>query len=114
MNEVNLYSFLSVFAFQMIGSTAHWLKLKKTKRIRGNIIGYYFGDQQGKSTATLFLLLGSAWFSCTSGIGDLLNPSLLWAYLSNGSLHITSVNSVLAAITTGYAFDSISNKTGEK
>jgi len=111
MNEVNLYSFLSVFAFQMIGSLAHFKKMKNTKRIRGNIIGYYFGDQQGKSTATFILLIGSAWFSCTSGIGDLLNPSLLWSYLENGSLHITSVNGVLAAITTGYAFDSLSNKS---
>ena len=111
MNEVNLWSFLSVFSFQMLGATAHWLKLKRTKRIRGNLLSYYFADQQGKSTATLILLLGSAWFSCTSGIGDLLNPQLLWSYLANGSLHITSVNSVLAAITTGYAFDSISNKS---
>jgi len=111
MTEINLYSFLSVFAFQMLGATAHWLKMKRTKRVRGNIVGYYFGDQQGKSTATFILLIGSAWFSCTSGIGDLLNPSLLWSYLENGSLHITSVNSVLAAITAGYAFDSISNKS---
>jgi hypothetical protein len=111
MNEVNLYSFLSVFAFQMLGATAHWLKMKRTKRIRGNIFGYYFGDQKGKSTATFIMLVGSAWFSCTSGIGDLLNPSLLWSYLEKGSLHITSVNAVLAAITTGYAFDSMSNKS---
>jgi hypothetical protein len=111
MNEVNLYSFLSVFAFQMLGATAHWLKMKRTKRIRGNIFGYYFGDQQSKSTATFILLVGSAWFSCTSGIGDLLSPSLLWSYLENGSLHITSINGILAALATGYAFDSMSNKS---
>ena len=111
MNDKNLNSFLSVFAFQMIGATAHWLKMKRTKRTRGNIFGYYFGDQQGKSTATFIMLIGSAWFSCTSGFGDLLNPTLMWSYLEKGSLHITSINAILAAITTGYAFDSVSNKS---
>lgn len=114
MNEVNLWSFLSVFGFQLLGSLAHWVKMKRTKRVRGNVLDYYFSDQQGKSAAIFFLLIGSAWFSCTTGTGDLLNPSLLWSYLQNASLHITSVNGVLAAILTGYAFDSITNKSSEK
>ena len=111
MNEVNLWSFLSVFSFQLLGATAHWLKMKRTKRVRGNIIGYYFGDQQGKSVATFFLITGSAWFACTSGSGDLLNPKLMLSYLENGSLHITSVNAVLAALAVGYTFDSITGKS---
>ena len=114
MSEINLYSFLSVFAFQLLGATAHWLKMKRSKRVRGPVIDYYFGDQQGKSAAVFFLLIGSAWFSCSTGTGDLLNPQLLWSYLEQATLHVSSINAVLAAITMGYAFDSMTNKAGEK
>lgn len=110
MTEINLWSFLSVFLFQMLGALAHFRKLKTTKRVRGTYFDYLFSDDMNKSAATIIMLAGSAWFSCTSGNGDLLNPELLWNLMQNGILHVPSVNMLLAALTAGYAFDSISNK----
>lgn len=110
MTEINLWSFMAVFSCQMLGAGAHWLKLKRTKRSRVNFFKYMFMDAPGKSAATIFMLLGSAWFACTAGTGDLINPELLWAMLNKGILHVPSINTVLAAITTGYAFDSMSDK----
>lgn len=110
MTEINLYSFLAVFFCQVIGALAHWWKLKRTKRTRGNYFSYLFAEAPGKSTITIFLLLGSAWFACSTGSGDLLNPELLWTMLGKGILHAPSINAVLAAMTAGYAFDSIADK----
>jgi hypothetical protein len=110
MTEINMWSFFSVFFFQMLGALAHFRKLKNTKRVRGSYFDYLFSDSPDKSAATVLLLAGSAWFSCTSGNGDLLNPELLWNLIKSGILHVPSVNMLLTALMAGYTFDSISNK----
>lgn len=110
MTEINLLSFLAVFAIQLVGASAHWLKMKRTKRVRGTWLAYLFLDDRDKSAATFIMLIGTSWFAASSGTGDLLNPELLWSYLQNGSLHITSVNAIFGALTVGYTFDSITNR----
>lgn len=110
MNEINLYSFIAVLVFQFIGAWAHFRKLRQTKRARGNYWNYLVYDSPNKSAATGVLMIGSAWFSCTSGTGDLVNPELLWTFLQKGILHVPSINAVMTSIIAGYAFDSVSNK----
>lgn len=114
MIELSLYSFLSVVWFQMIGAWAHFKKMKQNKRVRGTYFDYLVSDSPNKSAATGILMLGSAWFSITAGNGDLLNPILLWEFLTKGILHVPSINAVLTAIMTGYTFDSVMNKGDAK
>lgn len=113
MTEINLWSFLSVFFFQVIGALAHYRKLKQTKRRRGGYFDYLFADKPGRSTAVFLALLASSWLACTSGKADLLNPEMLWELLAAGKLHIASIDAVVSAILFGYAFDSIADK-GDK
>lgn len=110
MSEINLYSFLVVILLQYAGAWSHFRKMKQTRRVRGNYWGYLFYDSPNKSAATGVMMIGSAWFSCTAGSGDLVNPELLWTFLQKGILHVPSINAILTAIIAGYAFDSFSNK----
>lgn len=110
MKEISLYSFLAVVVFQYIGAYAHFRKLKYSKRVRGSYFNYLFADSRNKSAATGVLMLGSAWFSCTAGTADLINPQLVWAFLEAGVLHVPSISAALTAIAFGFAFDSGANK----
>ena len=113
MNEVNVYSFLAVLFFQCVGVYVHWRKMKRGKRATGKFIDYMLADYPGRSVATFVVLLGSAWISASSGTADNINPEVLWALLVNAKLHGASINGIIAALTAGYAIDSIANK-GEK
>ena len=110
MQEINLMSFVAVLVLQAIGAAAHWYKMKRAKRVNGTFYDYLVADYPGKSAATGFVLLGAAWLSATSGMADNINPSLVIAMLSSGILHVPTVNGLIAAVTAGYAFDSLLNK----
>ena len=112
MTEINLWSFLSVVTLQLVGAYVHWRKMRKTKRVTGNFYDYIIADSPGHSVATGLAILSAAWLSTSSGAGDLINPELMVAMLSKGILHVPSINGVIAALTAGYALDSVLNKSG--
>ena len=111
MSEINKWSFLSVLIFQIIGVYAHWRKLIKTDRAAGTFFDYLFADHPGNSAATGIAIIGAAWLSTSSGASDLINPELVYTMLSKGILHVPSINGVIAALTAGYALDSMLNKS---
>lgn len=113
MTEVNLWSLLSVFLFQLVGALAHFRKMKKTKRVRGGYLDYVFADTPSRSAALFILLLGSSWIACTSGKADNLNPELLWALITHAKLHVPSIDALVSAVIYGFAFNSMVDK-GEK
>jgi len=110
MTEINLYSFLTVALLQFFGAYIHWRKMKKTARVKGNFFDYMIADKKGASVVTGVAILSAAWLSTSSGAGDLINPELVVTMLSNGILHIPSVNGIVAAVTAGYALDSALNQ----
>jgi len=114
MTEINLWSFISVLFFQMIGVYTHWRKMRKTDRAAGKFFDYLFADRPGNSAVTGVAIIGAAWLSTSSGAGDLINPELVYTMLSKGILHVPSVNGIVAAVTAGYAFDSMINKSEPK
>lgn len=110
MIEINIYSFLAVLFFQCVGAFSHWFKMKKTSRAQGTFIDYMIADYPGRSVATGAVFVVAAWMSAISGAADNINPELMWALLSKGILHAPSINGIIAAITAGYALDSMANK----
>ena len=114
MSQINLWSFLSVLVFQMFGVYTHWRKMMKTDRAAGKFFDYLFADRPGNSAATGVAIVGAAWLSTSSGAGDLINPELMYTMLSKGILHVPSINGIVAAITAGYAFDSMINRSNPK
>jgi hypothetical protein len=113
MSEINIWSFLSVVLFQLVGAYFHWRKMHKAKRVTGTFWDYLVADSPGHSVATGLAILSAAWLSTSSGAGDLINPELVVTMLANGILHVPSVNGIVAAIAAGYMFDSMINK-GER
>ena len=112
MQEINLLSFLAVLSFQIAGAFFHWLKMKRVDRVMGTFVDYLIADAPGRSVATGAALFAAAWVSATSGAADNINPEVLWGLLASMKLHVASINGILAAITSGYFFDSVLNSDG--
>lgn len=110
MQEINIFSFLAVLSLQSVGVFAHWYKMKRNKRAMGTFYDYMISDYPGRSAATVFVLIGAAWLSVTSGAADLINPELVFTMLSKGILHVASVNGMVSAAVAGYTLDSVVNK----
>lgn len=110
MNSINLYSFLAALVCQYVGVLWHWWNMRRNSRVHVGFFNYVlYGTKSGQG-AKLFAIFGTTWFACTSGAADLINPELLWDMLkTQNSIHISSVNAILFAITTGYTADSAGN-----
>lgn len=112
---INIYSLLVVFALQCLGAYEHWRLMKKEGRVNGGFIrDYLFSDYPGKTAATIALIALSSWLAALGGAADYLNPQLLYALLSSGTIDPVLGAAITGGATTafmaGYGFDSRFNK----
>lgn len=116
MEDLNLWSFVTVFVLQCIGAYLHWRFMVKQGRVNGTFFkDYLFADYPGRSVATIGLLLGASWAMAAAGAADNLNPELIWTMLLQGKINVAGVSAAIGAVGTGYAFDSRINKgSGDK
>ncbi|MFA6064057.1 MAG: hypothetical protein WC736_15820 [Gallionella sp.] len=89
--------------------------MKREGRVAGSFFrDYLFADYPGRSALTVFLIAASSWLAALGGAADYLNPELLWALVSNGTIDAKLGAAITGAVTTtflaGYGFDSRFNK----
>ena len=113
MNEINLYSFLAVLAVSYLGAYAHWRKMKRQGRVRGSFWDYLVADSPVHSMGTGAAILGATWLNVTSGLGDNLNPELVWSLLASGKLHVPTIAALATSFLSGYGLDSQFNRRAE-
>jgi len=110
MNDVNIYSMLMVFILQALGAAEHFRFMRANGRYGGNFFSYLFSAYPGKSAATYLVLIASAWASCQAGIGDNVNPELMFNLLKTGHMPMSTFTAIGVSLVTGYGFDSRLNK----
>lgn len=110
MQDINILSFVMVFALQCVGAFEHWRFMRAQGRVSGKFYSYMVSAYPGKSAATILLLGGSAWVSCQAGVGDNINPELVYALISTGQMPLATLAAIGASLVTGYGFDSRFNK----
>lgn len=110
METISILSFLSFLVLSVLGAYYHYRVVCKSGRHRGSLWDYLVADHPGRSGTVGVLLVGSSWTAATSGVADFINPELLWSLLKHGEMHIPSINMMILAVTSGYAFDSAINK----
>jgi len=113
MTDVNVYSVLAVFVLQCLGAFEHFRFMRSTGRVSGNFYSYLVSAYPGKSAATYLVLGASAWMSVEAGVGDNVNPQLLYALISTGHMPMATLAAVGLSLVTGYGFDSRFNKGDE-
>ena len=111
--DVNIYSVLAVFVLQCLGAFEHFRFMRSTGRVSGNFYSYLVSAYPGKSAATYLVLGASAWMSVEAGVGDNVNPQLLYALISTGHMPMATLAAVGLSLVTGYGFDSRFNKGDE-
>jgi hypothetical protein len=110
MADVNIYSVVAVFLLQCLGAFEHFRYMRAEGRVSGSFRNYLFSSHPTKSAATYLVLAASAWASVEAGVGDNVNPQLLWALLSTGHMPMATMAAVGLSLVTGYGFDSRFNK----
>ena len=114
MQDVNIYSMLMVFLLQCLGAFEHFRFMRGQGRVSGNFYSYLISAYPGKSATTYLVLLASAWVSVEAGVGDNVNPELLYALISTGHVPLATMAAVGLSLVTGYGMDSRFNKGDEK
>ena len=112
MKDISIVSFLIVLTLQYIGVARHWFNLRSSKRTGASFFTYLiFGDKK-KQGAKLFGIFGSTLLTCQAGIGDWVNPQVLWQQFANSnSINIEALLTAGMFIAVGYAFDSEGNNS---
>lgn len=112
MESINLFSFFAFFLCMVIGAYWHYRKVRSTGRHNGSLWDYLVADHPSRSGAVAVAILAASWTASTTGTADVIDVRLMWALLSNGEMHVPSINMIVMAIGLGYAFDSKLNKGG--
>lgn len=113
MSEINIYSFAAVLLVSYLGAYFHWRKMKKQGRVGGTFWDYLVADRPGRSMGTGAAILGATWLNVTSGLGDNLNPELVWQLLAAGKLHVPTFAAIATSFLSGYGLDSQINRSEE-
>lgn len=109
MSEVRIDSFLIVLAFMYLGVIRHYFNLKKTRRTTATLYAYLITGTK-KQAAKHGAIFAGAIAVCISGIGDWVNPQLLWnSLIVNQVINLQALAVALTFIAAGYQADSESN-----
>ena len=110
MKEISIISFLIVLFLQYLGVLKHYLNLKSSKRTNVSFWTYLIYGDKYKQGAKLFGIWGSTLLTCSAGVGDWVNPEIIYRTLVYG--HTINIEAFIMAglfIGAGYTFDSNGN-----
>lgn len=115
MSEIRIDSFLIVIFFMYLGVIRHYFNLKSSRRTSVNLLTYMFKGGRKGVAAKHGAILGAALGICAAGIGDWVNPQLLWeTFIVHQMLNIKAIATALTFVTAGYAADSDINNSQTK
>ena len=108
--NISLVSFLIVLILMYLGAIKHWRNLRKSNRTSVSLWTYLvFGDKkkQGAKFGAIFI---AALTTCAAGIGDWVDPKIIWIlFEQTGTFNPSTILVAIGYMTSGYAIDSDGN-----
>lgn len=108
--NISLVSFLIVLVLMYLGAVKHWWNLRKTRRTNVSLWTYLvFGDKK-KQGAKFGAILIAALTTCAAGIGDWVDPKIIWILFDQtGTFNPSTILVAIGYMSSGYAIDSDGN-----
>ena len=109
-DNINIVSFLIVLGLMYLGAVRHWWNLRKNKRTSVSLWTYLiFGDKK-KQGAKIGAILIAALTTSAAGIGDWVNPHIIWQiFVNTGNFSPATILIAIGYVMAGYTIDSDSN-----